>query len=645
MTYRHDSGAHHRGNISDSLHLQFNAAIYSTNHSEKIYSDHYDRPAQLQNCDISRQGALEAWAPRGCVPNNDYRNPDTFRNPYDDLGNAEQLMHSQGFGAARGAYLRSIKDADGINVDNLRDDRRYDLQNLRDLNEREAQLANAGGSFEQIQNLEYQRQQIFNNERELHNLYYAPANTRISMGLACIKTGDPMEIMEGRRLIAEAREKRPEIADDPRLERAIDNAYQIGYRNQHPSVRPHAQYRYDLPSVRTDAPLPEITNSYQPPAQESTRPQYTPQYRPRYSPSDAPLHIEPSVNSNYPRPLENTKINPEQKVVPTDPSSLPPLEVHTEQKNTSPDPSANPSARRQDVPVEPKVIPMPPASPHLEISAPPGLPNDHSRPTSALQENSQRRVSDAEAMSWLHSRYQHLTIEQKQQNDRDAQKAYDQTPSSWSYFTPDWDTRARGNKQAKLVEFSNGFRADLTDLYATSSQPPSRDSDMARQALITIIKNSASNMSNEAINREISQEATAQVKELCRNGANGRRDMVDAVRIGLTESAHIPDGAKTNLIDGLELLAGDGQPILTADAAGRLTLLALKHELDNTPRLGAPDQPGQSRGGCVERQIRLIQLLDKFGYRNALADLADLAKSSADDQIRVAAAEAFKHLH
>lgn len=62
--------------------------------------------------------------------------------------------------------------------------------------------------------------------------------------------------------------------------------------------------------------------------------------------------------------------------------------------------------------------------------------------------------------------------------------------------------------------------------------------------------------------------------------------MVDAVRIGMTESSHLPGGAKNYLMDGLELLATDRPPAITAETAGRIALIALKHELDNTPRLG-----------------------------------------------------------
>src|SRR6185437_4669977 len=119
-------------------------------------------------------------------------------------------------------------------------------------------------------------------------------------------------------------------------------------------------------------------------------------------------------------------------------------------------------------------------------------------------------------------------------------------------FAPDWETRANEQKQNKLLEYSQGFRQDLNDIKQLSTQPPSHDSDYARQALITIIKNSGSNMSTEALNREISEECCQQVRDLCHAGANGRAQMVDAIRVGLTEASHLSGGGKQALLDGLE---------------------------------------------------------------------------------------------
>ncbi|MBS1955123.1 MAG: hypothetical protein JST89_13125 [Cyanobacteria bacterium SZAS-4] len=608
MTYRSDSTHYYRGN-NDNASSQYSQANrdHQTSYYDRNSTSYYDRtPTNAESAprrDYNIEASQDAWAPpKRSIPLNDYHDSSTFRNPYDRLSQAEDLLHTRGFNAARQTYQRAIDEADGISLRSIKQDRQNDMQNLKSINDRESRLVNAGVPFERLQLLENQRQQILGNEKELNNLYYAPVNARISMGLACIKTGEPMEIMEGQRLIAEAKQKRPEIADDPRLQNLIDNAYQIGYRNHHPNVRPQVSYNYEptrseypqAASTRTDYPLQPQRVPQDQPVQQPT----APAQRPPWQPSDTPPPVVPQFRPDPPVP----------RAADTQPMVQPPVRTHA------------------------------------EVPPPPGQPNDGSKPTRAIIDNSASRISDPEALTWLHNHFQHLTVEQKAQNDRDAQKAYDETPSSWNYFAPDWASRALTNKQAKLLEFSNGFRADLNNLFDLSKQPHSYESDYARQALITIIKSSAENMSDEAGNRQISEECCAQVKELCRAGANGRAEMVDAIRVGLTESSHLPSGAKTYLIDGLELLATDRPPAITTETAGRLALLALKHELDNSPRLGSPDRKGETRDEITQRQIRLIELIDKFGLKSALTDLQDLVKSNADDTVRQAAAKAVNDL-
>ncbi len=619
MTYRPDSTHYYRGN-NDNASSQYSQANrdHQTSYYDRNSSSYYDRtPTNVESVptrEFNTLVAQDAWAPRRSIRSNDYHDRENFRNPYDRLTQAEDLSRTQGFNAARKTYQRAIDEADGISLNSIKDDRHKDMKNLQSINDRESRLVNSGVPFERLQLLENQRQVILSNEKELNNLYYAPVNTRISMGLACIKTGDPMEIMEGQRLIEEAKQKRPEIADDPRLQNLIDNAYQVGYRNHHQNVRPQVSYNYEPQGTRTDyqqAPRTDYPQSPRTDYPQSTRTDYPlqPQRVPQEQPAPQPT-----------APAQRPPWQPSDTTPPVVPQSRP----------------DTPTPRATDV----QPVIQPPVRVHAEVPPPPGLPNDGSKPTRALVDNSQSRISDAEALGWLHSRYQHLTIEQKAQNDRDAQKAYDETPSSWSFTAAPWESRALINKQDKLLEYSNGFRADLTSLFELSKQPHSHDSDYARQALITIIKTSAGNMSDEAGNREISEECCTQVKELCRAGANGRSEMVDAVRIGLTESAHLPSGAKSYLMDGLELLATDRPPAITAETAGRIALIALKHELDNTPRLGSPDRKGETRDEITQRQIRLIALLDKFGFKGALADLQDLVKSNADDSVRQAAAKA-----
>jgi hypothetical protein len=292
---------------------------------------------------------------------------------------------------------------------------------------------------------------------------------------------------------------------------------------------------------------------------------------------------------------------------------------------------------------------------HAEIPPPAVVPNDRptiTHPTVALVQSSQTRVSDTEALNWMHSRYQHLTVESLVQVTRDAQQAYQQAfDNTGRSFNPYSDSREERGKVAgesaradKMIEFGKARNAELADLFATSSQPHSADSDLARQALITTIKNSAGNMSTEAQARQISEECCEQVKKLCQPNANGRSEMIDAVRIGLTESSHLSGGGKRYLIDGLESLASDQSPAISRETAGRIALLALKHDVENTPRLGAPDRPGESRGECIQRQIRLIGMIDKFGFKSAKTDLQDLLNSNASDEVRQAAQQALADL-
>ncbi len=127
MPYRSDSSSYyHRGNNDNA------SSRYSNSDNQPTYSDHsstsyYDRTQpnteRTYRGDISTQGALDAWAPRRYVPANDYHDPDTFKNPYDRLGQAEQLLHTRGFNAARQTYLRSIDEADGISLTSIREDR------------------------------------------------------------------------------------------------------------------------------------------------------------------------------------------------------------------------------------------------------------------------------------------------------------------------------------------------------------------------------------------------------------------------------------------------------------------------------------------------------------------------------------------
>ena len=598
---------------------------YERTQSPGLSTNYYDRTQTSgdygQGNDLSTQAVFDCWGPRQNVRSNDYRNPDNFSNPYNDLDAANQINRTQGFNAARGTFLRSIQDADGIDPTSLKQDHNYDLANLNRINSRESNISRYGGSFEDMQNLEQQKHQILSNESELKSLYYAPANTRISMGLAAIKTGNQMEMLEGQRLIEEAKEKRPEICADPRLQQMIDNAYQVGYRAHTNSGRPANIYEYPGTSngeyQRTDAPQPSqrLPQEFVPRTETEHAPPLPPE-----TTTVRPAPWEPSYPIHQPTPVPNHELPSRPVVAPTIVSPEAPARVHAE--------------------VPPPVV------------LPANLP-DIAHPTIASVQSSRARITDAEAMQWLHSRYSHLTVESQLQNEREGQDAYQKAFDNTSYsFNPYSDSRdvrgASAGESAradKRIEYGNARNKELKDLYDTASQPSSPDSDLARQALITIIKNSAGAMATEHMGREISQECTAKVKELCAPGANGRSEMLEAIKVGLTESSHIPGGAKNNLMDGLELLVQGPAPEITKETAGRIALAALEHDIANLPRMGAPNQTGLSREECLQRQIRLIGMIDKFGCKSGSTVLQDLVKAAGTtDEVRNAAQQALADL-
>jgi hypothetical protein len=573
------------------------------------YTNSYDRiqrpDQQNRENEFSTQAALDCWAPRRSVSANDYRNPETFSNPYNDLDAALQINQTQGLDAARSTFLRSIKDADGIDFRSVKADHKYDLQNLNRINSSENNIARNGGSFEDMQNLEQQRQLILHNDTDLKNLYYAPANTRISMGLACLKTGDPAEMSEGQRLIEEAKEKRPQIARDPRLQQMIDEAVQVGYaaRNYGGADSGYQEPEFNPPQI-THAP--------------------------------APLWPELQTGAQNSQPV---------------PSRRQPWHLEYKPSETAAPVEATPN---QPAPVEP-VTSVVPARTYPDVQPPAVVPVERvgmQHPTIAAVEHGQTRISDAEATNWMNSRYQHLTVASLVQNTRDSQTAYQKAADDTSYsmnpFDDSRDERGKVNGDfafnQKKIEYMTARNAELRDIFALAKQPHSHDSDLARQALITIIKNSAGSMADEPFSREISQECSAQVKELCAPNANGRSEMLDAIKGGLTESSHIPGGAKSNLLDGLELLADPQAPEISKQTAGTVALLALQHELDNAPRLGAPALPGQSTQECIQREVRLIGMIDKFGHKDALNDLKAIVKSNAPDEVRTAAQQAILDL-
>lgn len=567
--------------------------------------------------------AQDAWAPvcgsrsaqvRQCPDVVEFRSPyEQFnrgtsavplKDSYAGLNAATKIDATRGFDAAKETYLRNIREADGIDQNQVSQQRRDSMRKLFGIDSQATNIERRGGRLEDLDALDVQRHQVLAQLHDLQKSYFAPANTRVNMGLACIRTGDPTKMSQGERLLQAAKELRPEIARDPRLQQMIDSAYESADRvQQFKAARDYSHATPVKPAVLPPFSLLEM---------------------PDRKPNFAPLQTVPDRKSNF-EPLQ-----PDRKPI----FVPPPVEI-----SHWPDLTVRPAPVQQNHGLE---KPWLPPSATIGTSAPLTVPDAVNTPTKDLLVGSQSRISDSEALNWLHGKYKHLNVDARYENIRQSQKAYDETSSSWNPFEVPLEQRAMNNRGDKLVEFAKGFRSDLHNLFDLAKQPRSYDSDYARQALTTIIKTSAQNMSNEAGNRSIAQESCGIVKELCAPDSPGRLQMIDAVRLGLTEASLLPSGAKSELLDGLELLTTGQSPALNAEEAGRLSLAALKHECDSMSRLGACSRPGESVNDSNQRQIRLIGLLNKFQFSAAAADLQSIATKHPSEEVRKEALKALR---
>ena len=156
---------------------------------------------------------------------NDYHNPQGFENPYSDLEQATQQYMSSGVDSARQAYQRAIGAADAISPDEVRHDAQRNQQREAMLSQQEQMMERNGASPQQMQAVEQQRRMLQQQDQQLQLLYLAPGVTRANFGFALIASGD---VAEGEQMVQQALKLRPEMANDPRFQHALQDALRRG---------------------------------------------------------------------------------------------------------------------------------------------------------------------------------------------------------------------------------------------------------------------------------------------------------------------------------------------------------------------------------------------------------------------------------
>ncbi|HEY9718425.1 MAG TPA: hypothetical protein V6C69_13210, partial [Trichormus sp.] len=191
-------------------------------------SDYYP-PNPGQNYDQQPDLTGNTWGPRRFEQPrqglNDYHNPQGFENPYSDLEQAKQSFLTNGVDAARPLYQRAIDAADALDANRIMHDARQNHQGQDQLAQQEQMMQRSGASPQDLNRIEQERNRLHEQDETLHLLYLAPGTTRANFGFALISSGDSAE---GEKMVQEALRLRPEMQDDPRFQRALNDARERG---------------------------------------------------------------------------------------------------------------------------------------------------------------------------------------------------------------------------------------------------------------------------------------------------------------------------------------------------------------------------------------------------------------------------------
>jgi hypothetical protein len=93
------------------------------------------------------------------------------------------------------------------------------------LSQQEQMMERNGASPQQMQAVEQQRRMLQQQDQQLQRLYLAPGVTRANFGFALIASGD---VAEGEQMVQQALKLRPEMANDPRFQHALQDALRRG---------------------------------------------------------------------------------------------------------------------------------------------------------------------------------------------------------------------------------------------------------------------------------------------------------------------------------------------------------------------------------------------------------------------------------
>lgn len=274
---------------------------------------------------------------------NDYRNPQTFDNPYRHLQSAHQKASAYGAQAAVGDYQAAIAAADRIDQRQVA----RDIQsNERSIDENSARLIRAGrmgASRDQIRAIQEERIELEREKQFLDNMRMAPIYARANAAFCFIAKGNDQLFHTGENLLRQALRKNPEIEWNYYFNEHRDRAYQEHHRrmtearqNQrryqpdYQPLRPRESNPYELqgpnqgqpvqrppvtterPQERQNPPNPQNPNPQRPPERQNPEnPQRPPEQNPpAQKPVERPPANNPAHEQKAVKPFDTTLLAP-----------------------------------------------------------------------------------------------------------------------------------------------------------------------------------------------------------------------------------------------------------------------------------------------------------------------------------------------
>lgn len=260
---------------------------------------------------------------------NDYRDRQSFDNPYTHLQNAHHIASRNGANASMREYHAAISAADRIDQRQVSRDMQSTERAIMMNEQRMMRAERSGASYQQMQVLDDQRVMLERRQQFLHNMRMAPVYARVNAAFCFIARGNNQLCSMGENLLRQAVEMNPSIEGDYYFNTHRERAYmernrrladeRSRFENQNPLRRPLQYNPYE----------PQVSPVYEPNRQPEQQrlpvtPQRPPEGRIPLGPQRRPEQTTPLVPQ---RPPEQTPpVIPERPPEQRRPPERPPVQ-------------------------------------------------------------------------------------------------------------------------------------------------------------------------------------------------------------------------------------------------------------------------------------------------------------------------------